>query len=323
MSLEQLKYDSMLRKLKRYRSKHGISYPNAGEPIAAKEDSARLVFAAWADLQISDFLIGNLPIFDAACADIDVNCRGLDAMLIAGDLAENGHPWEYRYIRERLEGLKISNFICCEGNHDVRLRLSYKTTVKTFTGFLNSLNTAVNSRLHTDALNYPYQIKGYRFFVLGTDKTMFEESYLSPAQLERLDSELKLAAQSGLPCFVLCHQPLKLTHSLPDAWLSPGNKGGSVGKQSDELREIMNRYRNVFYINGHLHSGIGEKTYQKLGNIHSINLPSLIINDHNRTDHGDGICYIFEVYDDRVLLRARDFPAGRYDPAHDIEIKLD
>ncbi|MBQ7548479.1 MAG: metallophosphoesterase [Clostridia bacterium] len=322
MSLEQLKYDSMLGKLRRYRSKRGISYHNAGEPIAVRDDSARLVFAAWADLQISDLLIGNLPIFDAACADIDANCRGLDAMLIAGDLAENGHPWEYRYIRERLEGLKISNFIFCEGNHDVRLKASYDKTVRTFTDFQNRLNTAVNSRLHTDALNYSYQIKGYSFIVLGTEKTMFEESYLSPERLDRLDSELKLAEQSGLPCFVLCHQPLKMTHGLPDAWVSPGTRGGSVGKQSDELLAIMNRYRNVFYINGHLHSGIGEKTYQKLGSVHSVNLPSLLINDHNRTDHGDGICFIFEVYEDRVLLRARDFPAGRYDPGHDIEIKL-
>ena len=50
-----------------------------------------------------------------------------------------------------------------------------KKTVRNFTGFTNDLNKAVGSDFTMDSLHYSYEINGYRFIVLGTDRTEFEE----------------------------------------------------------------------------------------------------------------------------------------------------
>ena len=157
---------------------------------------------------------------------------------------------------------------------------------------------------------------------MGTDKTEFEESYFSDEQLAWLDANLKDATADGKPAFVVCHQTLKNTHGLPDTWNSPIESAGSVGDQSDELYEIMNRYTNVFMISGHLHTGIGQYTYEKLGTIHSVNLPSLSINNKDGDYNDAGIGFTMEVLDDSVLFRARDFAKGAYLPDYDIEIPL-
>ena len=52
----------------------------------------------------------------------------------------------------------------------------------------------------------------------------------------------------------MCHQPFAETHGLPEVW-----KTGDMGEQNDEVRAVMEKYNNVFFINGHLHGGIFEK----------------------------------------------------------------
>ena len=292
--------------------------PVLTDPIQCSyKNGANLTFAAWADPQISNYMAKRYQYFDAACEDISAADGRVDALVIAGDIAENGLLCEYDYVANGLKNAAVDNFIISVGNHDVRLR-NYKRTVKTFTKLINSLNENAGSELRTDSLNYSYAIKGYKFIVLGTDKTEFEESYLGDEQLQWLNSELKSA--DGKPVFVIIHQSLKLTHGLPDTWNSPIDAAGSVGDQSDRLFEIMNRYENVFFITGHLHTGIGQYTYQKLGKINSVNLPSLTINNKDGDCNDNGIGFMVEVYDSHVLFRARNFAKGEYIPDYNIDI---
>jgi 3',5'-cyclic AMP phosphodiesterase CpdA len=304
-------------------SLNGYVGPASNQPIQNSADtSSKLTFAAWADPQVSNYIVKRTPYFDAACEDLSKNASGIDALLIAGDIAENGLNCEYQYISEKLSTVSVKNYIFSVGNHDVRMKLSYKNTVKTFTQFQNALNSKVGSTLSINSLNYSYVLNGYTFIVLGTDKTEFEESYFSDAQLQWLDETLSQATAKGLPAFVVCHQPLKFTHGLPDTWNSPVNSAGSVGKQSDELKTIMNKYQNVFFITGHLHTGIGKYTYEKIGNINSVNLPSLTINNKDGNCDENGIGFMVEVYNNRVLFRARNFAQGKYEPEYDIEVPL-
>lgn len=298
------------------------SGPSSDDPIQTGEDTgAALTVAVWADPQVSNYVVKRARYFDAACEDLTYNVNGkVDSLLIAGDIAENGLNCEYQYIFDKVSGARVNSFLNIVGNHDVRMKLSYKSTVKKFTGFTNALNEKAGSDLRIDKLSYSYEINGYKFIVLGTDRTEFEESYFSEAQLCWLDSELEKA--DGKPVFVLCHQPLKLTHGLPDTWNSPIDAAGSVGDQSDSLYYFMNKYENVFFITGHLHTGIGEYTYEKLGNFHSINLPSLTIDNKDGDCNDNGIGFMMEVYSDRVLFRARNFAKGIYLPDYDIDIPL-
>ena len=106
---------------------------------------------------------------------------------------------------------------------------------------------------------YSYDINGYTFIVLCTEKAVREKAYISPEQIAFLDSELKRATADGKPAFVMCHQAFQFTHGLPEVW-----KTGDMGEQSDLVRAVMEKHKTVFFITGHLHGGIFEGTYEVL-----------------------------------------------------------
>jgi 3',5'-cyclic AMP phosphodiesterase CpdA len=297
--------------------------PATTSPIKVlNERNVQLAFVTWGDPQVSNYMFDREPRFRAATEDVANSASDLDAILIVGDIAENGLKEEYKIVSDHLKGTGVDNYIMAVGNHDVRLR-AYKQVVKRFTGFQNELNAAAESELVIDKLNYTYEINGYTFVVLGTDKSVFEESYISDAQLTWLDTTLKEKAVKGKPVFVILHQPLKKTHGLPVTWGNGTNENaGHVGDQSDELYEIMNKYKNIILITGHLHTGFGQYSYEKIGNIHGVNVPSTTIVNKDGDYNEPATGYITEVYRNKVVFRARDFAKGVYVPEYDIEIKL-
>ncbi|MBQ3497827.1 MAG: metallophosphoesterase [Clostridia bacterium] len=297
--------------------------PSTAEPIKVlDEQSVELAFVTWGDPQISNYLFEREPRFRAAAEDVANATSALDALLIVGDIAENGLQCEYDVVSDHLKGSGVKNYIMAVGNHDVRLR-SYSQVVDRFTAFQNDLNADAQSELTINKLNYTYEINGYTFVVLGTDKTEFEESYISDEQLEWLDTTLKAEAVNGKPVFVILHQPLALTHGLPTTWGNGTNKkAGHVGAQSDALYEIMNKYSNIILITGHLHTGFGQYSYEKIGNIHGVNVPSTTIVNKDGDYNEPATGYVTEVYSDKVVFRARDFAKGEYVPDYDIEIAL-
>ncbi len=297
--------------------------PPTTDPIQGNADTgANMTVVAWADPQLSNYMAKRFQPFDAACEDLSNANDGVDALLIAGDIAENGLACEYEYITQKLSNANVNGYMMAVGNHDVRLR-SYKQVVNRFTSFANTLNNDYAENDFTiDSLHYTYDVNGYTFIVLGTDRSEFEESYFNDEQLNWLDSELAEATKNGKPAFVVCHQSLKNTHGLPDTWNSPSETAGTVGEQSEELQAIMKKYKNVIMISGHLHTGLGEYTYQKIDNFHSVNLPSTTIVNKDGTYNNAGIGFVIEAYDNNVLFRARDFAQGKYIPEYDINIAL-
>ncbi len=298
--------------------------PLTDTPIEGCEiNDANATVVALADPQISNYLTKRYNPFDAVCEDLANAGEGVDSLLIAGDIAENGLLCEYQYVVDKLGNANVASFMTAAGNHDVRLKFSYKKTVEKLTKLNNTLNAKVgNEDFVIDALSYTYDVNGYTFIILGTDKTEFEESYFTDERLNWLDTELKKATADGKPAFVVCHQSLKDTHGLPDTWNSPIDAAGTVGNRSDELKAIMNKYDNVFFITGHLHTGLGQYTYEKIDNFHSINLPSTTINNKDGDYNDPGTGFMIEIYDNHVLFRARDFAKGIYIPSQNIDIAV-
>lgn len=297
--------------------------PSAENPIKVlDENKVELAFVTWGDSQISNYLFEREPRFRAAAEDLGNAESNLDALLVVGDIAENGLECEYDVVTGHLKNTGIDNYLMVVGNHDIRLR-SYKQVVKRFTGFQNELNAAAGSNLTVEKLNYSYEINGYSFIVLGNDKSVFEENYFNEEQLKWLDETLKEKAVDGKPVFVAVHQPLAFTHGLPTTWGNGKNeKAGHIGEQSDILLGIMNKYSNVILITGHLHTGFGQYSYEKIGNIHGVNVPSTTIVNKDGVYNDPATGYITEVYSDKVVFRARDFAKGTYLPEYDITIKL-
>lgn len=295
-----------------------IAPPATDEPINAKNpDEAKLVFAALADPQISNYMFDRYAVFGNAMADLHASEYDLDAVVLAGDVAENGLAEEYQLVYDGLKGIEGCRYISATGNHDIRLR-AYSQSKKRFNEFANALNNNVNP---VSEFHFTEVVNGYKFIVMGSDKTAFEEAYISDAQLDWLDNELK--AENGKPTFVILHQPLKLTHDLPNTWGNGTNvNAGSVGDQSDAIKEILTKYTNVVLITGHLHTGFGEASYEQIGDLHMVNVPSLTINNKDGQYNGSGLGYIVEVYDNEILFRARNLETGKWLPDYDETIIL-
>lgn len=294
--------------------------PSDKTPIKAGS-GCQMKFIAWADPQVSNYILKRDPYFTAACEDVENSTETFDALLVAGDIVENGLPCEWAHVQENLPTKNIKKYVMATGNHDIRMH-PYKLTVKRFTRFTNELNAGVGSDLTIDALHYKTKVKGYTFIVLGSDRTEFEECYLSDTQLQWLDSELKAACGKGKPVFVTVHQPFKLSHGLPDTWGSPVDAAGSIGPQSDALKAVLSKYKNVILITGHLHTGIGQYTYEKIDGIHSVNLPSLTIDNKDGRVNDNGIGFWVEVFRTKVVFHARNFATGKDIPKENITIKL-
>ena len=245
---------------------------------------------------------------------MDLKTGSYDAVLLLGDIAENGLKEEYQLVFDGLSGID-TRYIAITGNHDIRLRL-YSQSSDRFKEFANALNgdESMTEMHHSEVIN------GYKFITLGSDKTMFEEAYLSQEQLDWLDDELH--AENGNLTFVLCHQPLKLTHGLPDTWNSPSETAGSVGDQNDQLFEILNKYENVVFLTGHLHTGFADFLYEIKDGVHLVNVPSFTIENKSGEYNEAGLGFIAEVYEEEVIFRARDFAKGIWVPEHDIHIAI-
>ena len=298
--------------------------PATTDPIKAiDEDNVKMTFAAWGDPQISNYLLEREQYVRGGAEDLANAVTPIDALVLAGDITENGLYAEYQFVYDRIANTGVKNFIASSGNHDIRLRF-YSDALEHFTTFTNALNENAGSDLRVDSMHYRYSVNGYEFVVLGSDKMVFEESYFSDEQLEWFDATLKETSATGKPTFVVFHQVLKGTNNVENAWNSSVEGAGSVGDQSDALQEIMNRYDNIILITGHLHQGFGVGTYELVGKIHSVNLPSVTIDNKDGDDAGNipGIGYMVEVYDDEVLFRARNFAKGEYMPDYDIKIDI-
>ncbi len=298
---------------------HASAETQAIKPI--DEQKVKLHFAAWADPQVSHYLKTREPFLISSAKDLKENGSNIDALVLAGDITENCIPDEWYWVTNDIKDIGVKNYIAATGNHDVRVH-DYGVVVDSFTDFNNHLNMGVGSPLRIETLNYSYVVNGYRFIVLGSELSTLEEAEIGAKQLRWLDRQLAKSNKEGKPSFVILHQPLKNTHGLPETWGSFLKTAGTVGPQSDKIQAILNKYGNVFLITGHLHSGFGQYTYERVGNIYSVNLPALGPDNDNGEYNEHGIGYMVEVYADKVCFRARNFDKSVYLPQYDINVNL-
>ena len=296
--------------------------PSKDTPIdVSVKGEEKAVMALIADPQISFYSPDRYSVFKAAMEDLhNTDCK-IDALIGAGDITENATVFDYSLIKAELSGID-TRYILASGNHDIRVRL-YKQSLGAFSKLANELNgdEAMSSYHYSETIN------GYKVIVLGSDKTKLEQAYISPEQLSWLDSEL--AAENGNPTFVICHQPLKDTHNEMNAFGSITKAGGHVGKQSKDIQDVITKYKNVFFISGHLHSGFGPDSYNEVDGVHCINIPSTAIVNKDGTYNNAGTGYIMEVYENEVIFRARNFAEGTWvsettgDKSYDITITIE
>lgn len=309
MGLTEFLYSNMEKGLSKNIIDNCLSKNDGYAPVK-KDENARLTFAVWGDPQISCLSPLRSARVHAAVQDIK-NADRLDALVLCGDITEYGTKAEYKFTKRLLDeiGDGVKTIFAVPGNHDVRLR-NYKKQVNRFQKFVSSVKHGDTDL--SDSYYYTRDVNGYRFIMMGTDRSTFEAAYIRTSQLERLKNDI-LSAPQDKPVFVFNHQALKHTNGLPVTFLGKGKWRGSVGMESEKLRKVLSVRANVYYITGHLHYCTSEYTFEDLGNIKSLSVPTVGVINHGavkKMTQG----FVISVYDDKVIMRSRVFGNGEYIP---------
>ena len=208
-----------------------------------------IVFEDSANVKLSMAIIADTHLPNRESAEINLantftdlanSPEKFDAFLLAGDIADYGTNNEYKRFFRVLDNQKsVKHLFVTMGNHDARIFFKKNTQIVTKkTDEYLGINT--NGKPY-----YSYDMNGYTLVVICTEKRILEKAYISKEQIAFLDRELARGTKDGKPVFVMCHQPFAETHGLPEVW-----KTGDMGEQNDEVRAVMEKYKNVFFING-------------------------------------------------------------------------
>ena len=285
--------------------------PDPASAIVPDPD-ALLTFAVWGDPQIAAWSPLRSARLLGACRDLKNMQTPLDALILAGDITENGKLAEYQTMAKLLRQCSsgYSNLICISGNHDVRLR-EYKRQLARFNRFIGAVPGGIVGG--NEHYYHKTEINGFTFLCMGTDRATFEGAYISPAQLSWLDRELDAAMGKNKPVFVVNHQTLPHTNGLPITWLGKGDWRGTIGWESAKVRNIFEKYQNIIFITGHLHYGTSQYAYEDCGAFKSLSVPTVgVVNHGDYTPDTQG--YVVSVYPDKIIARARVFGEGQYVP---------
>ena len=183
-----------------------------------------------------------------------------------------------------------------EGNHDVgNGEGDYDKLTKRFLFYANNAFDA-----EIEKPFYYKEIGGYYFIVISSEWYNGNNSHgFSDEQLIWLESLVKKASGEGKPVFVFGHYTF---------W--------EVRSESDSLYNILTKYDHVFYFHGHNHAHFDEFSLSYFAKTAIINLPKWdnIPGEDSSLNSDTGAGVLVEVYDDKVVVRGRDFITDRWLP---------
>lgn len=235
----------------------------------------------------------------------------VSAILIAGDLTENGYEDQYKGLSYALDFSPTSNLLLTMGNHDAgrdqggNFEEAYNMYLKYCGEYLQGTDPSVPY--------YARWIKGYHFIVLCTEGAEWDGAYISDTQLAWFEKKLAEGAEDGKPIFVMCHQALNYTHPRTE------NPENQIGPASDKIKAIIEKYPQVIYMSGHTHNGFGYSPVISNGAGTFIDVPPM----RGTTAYGyksSGVLWYVHVYKDYVIFSARDYTSQKWLPEYDIKI---
>lgn len=168
----------------------------------------------------------------------------LDAVAIAGDLADSGSKYEYRKLMKiyNYELSKDTAKIFVMGNHDYNCNLNDYMCQQQFI------------RETGEKLNDDKVVKGYHFISVSTeDRSMNGRFGLYTRKWLKAHLDKAVSEDSTKPIFVIGHQPIRNTIY------------GSEECSNVELGTVLKNYPQVIYFAGHSHRPINDERiiYQK------------------------------------------------------------
>ncbi|GIP31077.1 metallophosphoesterase [Paenibacillus sp. J2TS4] len=250
-----------------------------------------------------------------------------DAVVITGDLTDYGREKDYKELRRVLDGFDLPPLYANMGNHDYYNIWMDKQGQFNREGMPNGKSDA-DSREAFQAFmgqDKPYHetwINGIHLIMLSQEVYMEEKpdvgegAWYSDEQMAWFKEQME-PHRDGKPALVMIHQP------LPEA----GQDGGTHRLiRAKEFRAIVQSCPNVFVFSGHQHQdftdGMGPYVQEQFHWFRNSSVSRVMNRKYEivRPEASQGL-YI-EVYEDRVLLKGREFSDGRWIAEADWDITL-
>lgn len=260
---------------------------------AENPDELIASFAAVSDIHIETNRVETFKNFKAVLEGIKGG-EDIDAVVYTGDNVMNGQITENLFFYLGVRGVMPAekNYVVM-GNHDIG----------NGTGdYLEHKNNFItNNRLYLGNLvgeGYYYRVEnGCYLIFLSLEEITVGESVMSPEQLAWLKGVLDEAASKDAPIIVFNHHPID--------WFK-GTEGS--GFTSTTLAELLNDYDDLLYIHGHWHRKFEQGSFDTHYGVNCINLPRCT--EVTEYEPGDGI--IIEVYEEKIVVRGRNFIKGEW-----------
>lgn len=275
---------------------------SGGGWTARKPDDCKLTFSVLSDVHVEGNNFERYKIFAHALQDVKRNAAN-DAVVFLGDNTMNGQHIENLLFHGAVSAVlgKDATVLPVMGNHDIG---NGEGDYETLQNRWYSYTEAFFGR----KLQHPYYyevIDGCYFIVLGMEAQLVYEMTVSEEQFTWLEGVLAEAAESGKPCFVFSHYP------MDDAI---DENGFGTYRLVNMLAEY-NRTHDLFCFVGHTHMPMhlwwSFKTYNGYPEIYLPRITELAGDDDEPyADTGVGVQV--EVYQNEVVVRARDFYRGQW-----------
>lgn len=263
-----------------------------------------------------------IKIIKKTLKDIEKSTVPFDAYVTVGDMTSRGIKKNWEVVKECFRGFTpAKNILFAMGNHDAwdesGFEKGYENAVANYLKYCKEI-----CGLEIDKPYFSRNIKGHIFIFLGNSQAAENEdcACLGNEEIEWFKGEMDKADATGRPVFVFCHQSVNNNHGLPKTWDEDEEDWepeiGGIGKESDEIEKILKQHKNVFYFSGHSHMGLcGEKSRAERGfssfeehdGVNYINLPCLTRWNHHGENEKTGIGYLLEVYENKVVIRPRNY----------------
>lgn len=253
----------------------------------------------------------------------------IDVMVVAGDLTNYGDEPSLAYYYELIRECPVP-VITSAGNHDIGHVGDRDVTDITREEALANVIKYANEYYGTEYEHnyYSREVEGYKFIVLGDEVINgghWDAMDMTAEQIAFLDSELAEATAEGKPAFVVCHWPVDDING--EKFIYPDS---GIDLEINDVKTIMEKYENVFYISGHMHGGVrctwvGEEydmpMVEQVNGVTYVSLPTYgIVNMYGLLQAGTGMQ--MEVYEDEVIFRPRNFITNQWftNAAYTIEL---
>lgn len=150
----------------------------------------------------------------------------VDAIIVTGDLSNDGSRWSYDYFNNKIKQLGIPTF-CCPGNHD---------------------NQEIMEETGADSFhisNYYTNINGYDLLILNSTIPEMSRGMFSEDAMSWIERRLE---NSQNPTIIAFHHPCV----EPGGWLNR-----KLLENRNDFVQLVSRYQNVkLVLYGHIHYSI-------------------------------------------------------------------